>query len=62
MEQFYRSVVKLMDFLPNQSEQAVVIRHSRSAHHKSCNPNTMLQLTWRPDKIKDMVQHITWIV
>lgn len=41
---------ELMNFLPNQSEQAAVIPHSRSVHHKSYNPNTVLQLSWRPKK------------
>lgn len=47
--------------LPNQSEQAVVVPHSRSVCHKSYNPNTTLQLALRPVKIKDMVYYITWV-
>lgn len=46
---------KQMNFLPNQSEQAVVVPHSRSVRHKSYNPNTTLQLASRPEQIKHMV-------
>lgn len=46
---------KQMNFLPNQSEQAVVVPHSRSVRHISYNPNTTLQLASRPEQIKHMV-------
>lgn len=38
--------------LPNQSEQAVVVPHSRSVCHKFYNPNTTLQLASRPEQSK----------
>lgn len=41
---------KRMNFLPNQSEQAVVVPHSRSVRHKSYNPNTTQQLASRPER------------